>query len=482
MTSERTVMFKLPTFLSGKLTCVAGTEDGRSWELSAGTFVIGRSETCDLHLATEAGVSKVHAKIILEDDRYVILDCESRNGTVVNGSPVQRQVLLDGDEVRICGCILHFSAQGAVDQPMEIATKVRDIDVPEEATDMLARRPPVQPVHLELSALQGSGAKGRLLATWYLCGLLGSLLFGGTAIAAIFVSQPAQADRAQTISLPSEAPAIPPLPEAGSGAQAPVPEVAPSVAAPAVAQGEDVKAAPAVAQPMPVAEAEKDLADDEEPAEVAAVESPARPTPVTSIRRPAPPSARAPAVAARRIFSAIVDDGKSEALRTRGGKVRVVDARDGEIVSKGQTLVTFEDGANTDEVATLVDRIASLDGAEDEEARRELKAAKAKLDALQGSKSAPITAGMAGRLSGFTVAAGEVLRSGETVGRIVEAELPRRVKVSVDRQLNPKRGQEVVLVLRQGGEGAGSVLSINGRMVTVDTGDVAAADVGSVRF
>ncbi len=76
--AEKTVMFTLPNLVSGQLACITGTAAGRSWDLSAGTFTIGRSDEHDMALATEPGVSKTHAKIIGQGDRYLIVDCESR--------------------------------------------------------------------------------------------------------------------------------------------------------------------------------------------------------------------------------------------------------------------------------------------------------------------------------------------------------------------------------------------------------------------
>lgn len=106
---EKTVVYHLPTAQSGHLACIAGALAGRSWPLSAGTFTIGRLETCDLCLNGEAGVSKTHAKIIAEGENYVLIDQESRNGTLINGKPVQKALLRDGDEIQICNVLFRVS-------------------------------------------------------------------------------------------------------------------------------------------------------------------------------------------------------------------------------------------------------------------------------------------------------------------------------------------------------------------------------------
>jgi biotin carboxyl carrier protein len=177
-----------------------------------------------------------------------------------------------------------------------------------------------------------------------------------------------------------------------------------------------------------------------------------------------------------------VDGGKSETLRaSKGGKVKTISAKDGDTVSKGDVLVSFDDGgANADEIATLRDRIASEEGADSDEAKKDLKASKDKLAALQSKGGGPIVAGMSGKLVGFSV--GAVLKSGETVGRIVDGEAPKRVRVNVDRNTKVRKGQNVTLVLKRGGEGAGTVASVNGRTISVDTGDLSGDEVDAVRF
>jgi multidrug efflux pump subunit AcrA (membrane-fusion protein) len=166
-------------------------------------------------------------------------------------------------------------------------------------------------------------------------------------------------------------------------------------------------------------------------------------------------------------FPATPEGGRSEAVKTRGGKVKSVEVADGDVVKRGQLLVTFESDGNEDEIATLRDRIQALEGADDDEAKRRLREAK--------------TAPAAGKLTGFDVRAGQLLKSGEVIGRIGDGETPRRVRVTVDKPARARVGQSVTLVLRRGGEAAGTVVSVSGKKVVVQC-EVAADEVASVRF
>lgn len=70
-----------------------------------GDFVIGRNpKTCNLTLDSSEVpnmVSRRHAVIVSADDAVILQDCESLNGTFVNGRRVGRETLRQGDVVVI---------------------------------------------------------------------------------------------------------------------------------------------------------------------------------------------------------------------------------------------------------------------------------------------------------------------------------------------------------------------------------------------
>ncbi len=64
-------------------------------------LVIGRGEECDLTLNDRA-ISRQHARIWREGEAYYIEDLGSKNGTWVNGEPLQQpRVLVDGDKIQL---------------------------------------------------------------------------------------------------------------------------------------------------------------------------------------------------------------------------------------------------------------------------------------------------------------------------------------------------------------------------------------------
>jgi hypothetical protein len=66
--------------------------------LRKGTNIIGRGPQCEVKLPSN-GVSKEHAKIDVLDDKVIIADLNSRNGTFVNGVQVKSQKLRAGDKL-----------------------------------------------------------------------------------------------------------------------------------------------------------------------------------------------------------------------------------------------------------------------------------------------------------------------------------------------------------------------------------------------
>ena len=73
--------------------------DGRTVALRDG-LVIGRGKNCDIVL-DDTKASRRHAKVIVEAGVVEIEDLGSSNGTYLNGNPVDRRMLRDGDAVQI---------------------------------------------------------------------------------------------------------------------------------------------------------------------------------------------------------------------------------------------------------------------------------------------------------------------------------------------------------------------------------------------
>ncbi len=86
-----------------KLKVVSGSHEGKEINVSSEKFLIGRSESCQLRPKSES-VSRKHCIIVLKDNRVLIQDLKSRNGTYINEKRLptdKAKVLKHGDQLRI---------------------------------------------------------------------------------------------------------------------------------------------------------------------------------------------------------------------------------------------------------------------------------------------------------------------------------------------------------------------------------------------
>jgi hypothetical protein len=81
--------------------------DGREVPVTGERVVIGRSRECDIRLQ-DANVSRRHAEVVREGDRYWIVDLGSTNGTEVDGRRVVRAELADGTRITLGGTEIRF--------------------------------------------------------------------------------------------------------------------------------------------------------------------------------------------------------------------------------------------------------------------------------------------------------------------------------------------------------------------------------------
>jgi pSer/pThr/pTyr-binding forkhead associated (FHA) protein len=112
---EQTKAVSGHTLESAELRVVRGTFRGMSCALGAGTVFIGRSSECDLPLKGAQGVSRRHCKVQYLGNRFVIIDLESRNGTIVNGQSVERKILEKGDRISLGDEVIEFVVESLSD-------------------------------------------------------------------------------------------------------------------------------------------------------------------------------------------------------------------------------------------------------------------------------------------------------------------------------------------------------------------------------
>ena len=79
---------------------IASDDKTEDVALTAATFAIGRHPRNDLVLK-DPRISSFHCRVELEGDRYALVDLKSRNGTLLNGSRIDRAVLKNNDQIQL---------------------------------------------------------------------------------------------------------------------------------------------------------------------------------------------------------------------------------------------------------------------------------------------------------------------------------------------------------------------------------------------
>jgi hypothetical protein len=93
------------------LVLIQGGQPIRTWPLATAELTIGRAEQSGIPLA-DPGVSRNHARVVREGDDFIVEDLRSTNGTEVNGQPIRRRRLANGDMLKLANSTLQFRREG----------------------------------------------------------------------------------------------------------------------------------------------------------------------------------------------------------------------------------------------------------------------------------------------------------------------------------------------------------------------------------
>jgi len=98
------------------------TVERRSIPLLEGANVIGRAGDAAIRLEAP-GISRYHARIMVAQADATLEDLDSKNGSYVNGTPVTRHRLCDGDEIRLGATVLTFRlmSQSSLTETLPVA-------------------------------------------------------------------------------------------------------------------------------------------------------------------------------------------------------------------------------------------------------------------------------------------------------------------------------------------------------------------------
>ena len=93
------------------LKILHGADRGKVYKDLSTPFTVGREEGNDIQLNDER-VSRCHFKVQRDNDRLVLTDLDSTNGTKVNGVECQLKILRHGDLVAVGRSLMLVGSDG----------------------------------------------------------------------------------------------------------------------------------------------------------------------------------------------------------------------------------------------------------------------------------------------------------------------------------------------------------------------------------
>jgi transcriptional regulator with GAF, ATPase, and Fis domain len=108
-----------------RLVGIGGPLKGAAFSLPGGEVSIGRDSSNHLW-APDPALSRRHCLLVASDEQVFIRDLGSRNGTLVNGVPVEEQQMRHGDQIYVGDSILLFLLDKDGEQPVRNPVEFQD--------------------------------------------------------------------------------------------------------------------------------------------------------------------------------------------------------------------------------------------------------------------------------------------------------------------------------------------------------------------
>lgn len=106
-----------------------GPRAGDLVDLGMGRNLVGRSSHCDVHIPAH-GISKEHCEINVYQDKIMVTDLKSSNGTFINGIRIQNGIVRYGDKIGVYDILLDI-----IPRP-EIRPKIRARPIPQNVAHL----------------------------------------------------------------------------------------------------------------------------------------------------------------------------------------------------------------------------------------------------------------------------------------------------------------------------------------------------------
>jgi pSer/pThr/pTyr-binding forkhead associated (FHA) protein len=103
---QKIVKTQNPLFFAW-LVSAGGTDKGKDYRIIKEKTTIGKSETSDIVIKSDF-ISRNHAILFHEKDKFILNDLESTNHTFVNDKKISRRILKDNDLIKFGEAVFKF--------------------------------------------------------------------------------------------------------------------------------------------------------------------------------------------------------------------------------------------------------------------------------------------------------------------------------------------------------------------------------------
>lgn len=140
------------------LKILHGADRGKVYESLGPPFTVGREEGNDIQLNDER-VSRCHFKVQRDNDRLVLTDLDSTNGTKVNGTECQLKILRHGDLIAVGRSLMLVGSESQIAARLaamgtENPTMSREMASSESSIVMEASHEPKSPFPAEVMQIR----------------------------------------------------------------------------------------------------------------------------------------------------------------------------------------------------------------------------------------------------------------------------------------------------------------------------------------
>jgi len=95
------------------IQCTKGPHEGEFYDFSQETLLLGRANWCDIAIPRDSWASKQHCELSISPESVIIRDCQSHNGTLLDGHVIYEAQWTPGAPLHVGESVFHLPLRGS---------------------------------------------------------------------------------------------------------------------------------------------------------------------------------------------------------------------------------------------------------------------------------------------------------------------------------------------------------------------------------